>query len=325
MKFLLAHGADPNSVHIAGSYYSPLCLTSKPGMADMILAAGGDINGPLYKDKGIHIIDYAITFGRTEMVKWYLDHGVDPTKVKNSNPTLLFNAEMISALQNRRTTIVKLFWEHGNRSVSELSYAISQGRPVDEIAKLLDGGIPVDPPQDAGFRPITQAAELGRLDVVKLLVERGAKIGDDDKDNTFSTLNEAAWEGQDEVVTYLLQHGAKAGYQPLWNAVWNSHPYENQRTIDHFEKTVRLLIEAGGLKGLSEGDSAKLLAGAIFTRYPGGNQRVVQMLLDAGLSLKARDEQGKSVIDLAHEACTQNTCSTPTKEMMAFLEKADKK
>ena len=40
-------------------------------MADMLFAAGADINGPLYKTKGDHIISYAITFGRTDMVKWY--------------------------------------------------------------------------------------------------------------------------------------------------------------------------------------------------------------------------------------------------------------
>ena len=238
MAALLAHGVDPNAKGLwnkeANDYMTPL--------------------------------QAAVTDGQYDAAKLLIEHGAKiQDRSLSTVKTPHFN-EMTSALQNRRKNIVKLFWDHGDRGVSELSYAISQGQSLGEIKKLLDGGIPADPPQDAGFRPITQAAELGRLDIVKLLLERGAKIaGSDDKEGVFSTLNQAAWVGQDEIVTYLLQHGAKAGYQPLWNAVWNSHPYENQRTADHFEKTVKILLDAGAAKNLSSEQSVNMLLGAIFS------------------------------------------------------------
>jgi ankyrin repeat protein len=282
MSCLLDHGVDPNAKGLWNK-------------------AANDYMTPLTA---------AVTDGQYDAAKLLVDRGA---KVDEQL--------MANALGNRRAAMVKLFWERGDRSISELTYAISQGRPVGEIQKLLDGGMPVDPPQDKKMRPMTLAAELGQMDVVTLLVQRGAEV--DDKSP--SPLSEAAFEGQDEVVAYLLQHGAKADYQTVWNAVWNCHPYEDQRSKDHFEKTIRLLIDAGGLKGFSEHQSADILCASIFTRYPSGNPTVVKMLLDAGLSLKARTAQGKSVLDLVHEACKQNTCSTPTKEMLAFLDQANKK
>jgi ankyrin repeat protein/beta-lactamase regulating signal transducer with metallopeptidase domain len=528
VKFLLAHGADPNSVHLPGWDYTGICLTGKPEIADMLLAAGGKINATLYK-RNVHIMDYCVTFGPTEMVKWFIDHGVDPSKVQADGPdkTFLFNAanpeiaelliqhgvdpkqvdkedgttalhwicmfgkqaaetarvllkhgadpnarsksgitplmwakdgatvdvlveygadinaktrdgqtmiatsgnvadasriealirhgapfdpktngatmmmraawsnqvdiiafllnhgvdpnlkgcwnkegndymtpltaaitdgqydaakllldhgarieepdengksglnNMLNALHNRRTQMVKLFWENGDRSISELCYAVSQGKPVGEIQKLLDGGIPADPPQDKKFTPLAEAALLGEMDVVQLLVQHGADVNAGGALNpkhpvyVMTPIMMAASEGQDETVDFLLRHGAKFEYETLWETVWNCHPYPDQRSKDHFEKTTKLLIDAGGLKSLSEKNQAKLLCAAIFSRYPGGNQNVIKMLLDAGLSLHTRGEDGKTVMELAQEACKESTCSTPSKEMMAFLEQAN--
>ncbi|HEX4140506.1 MAG TPA: ankyrin repeat domain-containing protein [Candidatus Methylacidiphilales bacterium] len=524
-KFLLAHGADPNSVHLPGWDYTAICLTDKPEIADAVLKAGGNINATLYK-RNVHIMDYAVTFGATDMVKWYLAHGVDPTKVqcddpsrtflydagnpeiaellidhgvdvnhkdkqgetalywicmfsrhpadtarvllkhgadpnekdnrgftplmsakdgatvdaliaggadvtlkppdgvnlfsasaygdasrlaallrhgvpfdkKTDGPTLMVLAawrnqvdvisallaqgvdpnikgcwnkqandymlpltaavtdgqyeaakllvdhgakieeaedhsepgmnNMANALHNRRAAMVKLFWEHGDRSISPLLYAVSQGAPLEDVQKLLDSGIPADPPQDKMLTPLADAALLGRMDVVQLLVQHGARVNAGGAlnpkaaDYVLTPLMLASGEGQDEVVAYLLQHGGKFNNETLWFAVWNCNPYPDQRSKDHFEKTIKLLINAGGLKGLSEKDQAGLLTAAIFSRYPGGNQKVIQMLLDGGLSVNARSDGGKSVLDLAHEACKDETCSTPTREMMAFLEKS---
>jgi ankyrin repeat protein len=524
-KFLLAHGADPNSVHLPGWDYTAICLTSNPRIADAVLAAGGNINATLYK-RNVHIMDYNLCFGHTEMVKWFLEHGVDLNKAqcdspdrtflyeagnaeiaelliahgvdvdhkdkngetalywlcffgqnpaetvrvllkhgadpnvkdnrgmtplmgardgatvdalieggadinvkppdgltlissaaygdatrlkallrhgvpfdkKTDGPTLMMDAawrnqvdiisalldegvdpnlkglwnkqandymtpleaavvdgqfdaakllvehgakieetdahgkpgldNMANALHNRRTAMVKLFWEHGDRSISPLLYAISQGASLDEVRTLLNSGTPADPPQDKAITPLAEAALLGRLDVAELLVARGAHVNAggslDPKHPVFvmTPISLAAGEGQDEVVAFLLAHGAKFDQETTWFAVWNCNPYPDQRGKEHFEKTIQELIEAGALKGLSEKEQAKLLTAAIFSRYPGGNEKVIQMLLDGGLSLKARGEDGKSVIDLAHEACQQESCSTPTKEMMAFLDKS---
>jgi ankyrin repeat protein len=511
-KFLLAHGADPNSVHLPGWDYTAMCLTSNPRIADAVLAAGGNINATLYK-RGVHIMAYNLSGGHTGMVKWFLAHGVDLNKAqcddpdrtflyeagnaeiaellidhgvdvnhkdkqgqtalywicmfgqnpaevarvllkhgadpnaadkrgltplmvakdgatvdaliegganlkakppegmslfstsgygdasrleallrhgvpfdkKTDGPTLMMDAawrnqvdviaallaqgvdpnikgcwnkqyndymtpltaavtdgqfdaakllvehgaiiqengvkglnNMQNALYNRRIAMIKLFWDHGDRSISPLLYAVSQGASVAEVQKLLDSGTPADPPQDKDTTPLAEAAILGRMDLVQLLLQHGADVQKNDN----RAIYYAAQEGQDEIVAVLLQRGAKLSQDTVWYAVWNCNPYPDQRSKDHFEKTIKLLIGAGALKGLSEQEQAKLLIAAIFSRYPGGNQNVIQMLLDSGLSLNARAEGGQTVMQLAHEACKEQTCSTPSKEMMAFLEKS---
>jgi ankyrin repeat protein len=322
------------------------------------------------KTQGPTIMMQAAWMNRVDIISYLLDHGVDPNlkgtfnKQANVYMTPLVAAvtdgggydaaklliehgakiqqpdengkpgknAMVNALGNRRTAIVKLFWDHGDRSVSELTYAISQGRPVSEIQKLLDSGIPADPPQDKIIRPLTLAAELGQMDVVQLLLQREAKI------NGLGTMSEppldqAASEGQDEVVDYLLQHGAQVDYQALWNAVWNCNPYPDQRSKDHFEKTVKLLIDSGTLKSMTPEQGGKVLDAAIGTRNPGGNATVVKMLLDAGLSpeLPLTDESGKklnSVIgfyrDFYAKNKVANSWAKDLKPLIDMLEAADK-
>jgi len=43
------------------------------------------------------------------------------------------------------------------------------------------------------------------------------------------------------------------------------------------------------------------------------------------LKLGDRGEDGKTVLQEVQAACQEKTCSTPTKEMLAFLEQVDKK
>ena len=518
MKFLLDHGADPNSVHLPGWDYTAICLTSKPEIADMVLAHGGHLNATLYK-RGVHIMDYSVTFGQTDMVKWYLAHGVDPTKVQADGPdkTFLFDAgnpeiaelliqhgvnvnardkdgatalnwlcmfgqksaatvrvllqhgadpnardnngvtplmrakdgatvdvlvaygadvhaktkdgqsllssggayadptwmqalirhgatfdlktdgptqlmraawmgkldvmsallgegidpnlkgtwnkaandymtpltaavvdgnydaaqllvdhgakigkqDMTNALGNRRTSIVKLFWEHGAHTISPLAYAVSQGAPTQDLEKLVDQGAPVQSlPEE--YSALEEAALVGNLPAVQFLVEReeGLKKAGQPDPNWFHGLDapllSAASEGQDEIAAYLLQHGAKASYSDVMAAANNSTPYDDERSKDHFEKAVQILIDAGALKGISAEHSVEVLQSAIFTRQGPGNLAVVKMLLAAGLSVDAPGKDGKGVMQMARETSTRTKGEFPPKDLMAYLEQADK-
>ncbi|MCE0497482.1 MAG: ankyrin repeat domain-containing protein [Methylacidiphilales bacterium] len=226
-------------------------------------------------------LQQSVISGHLDAAKFLLEHGAKfVPHLFNGKPG---PDEMVNALYNRRKDIVRLFWEHGMRSISELTYAISQGEPVGAVQKLLDGGIPPDPPQDKFMSPLALAAELGQLDVVTLLVQRGAKINGHVAPSV-TPIDQAAMEGQDEVVDYLLRQGAQVDYQALYNAIWNSYPGPDQRSKDHFERTAKLLIDAGALKTTTSEQNGQILVGAIDTRDPGGNTTVLKMLLEAGLS-----------------------------------------
>jgi ankyrin repeat protein/beta-lactamase regulating signal transducer with metallopeptidase domain len=182
-------------------------------------------------------------------------------------------------------------WSRGKRIGSPLLYAISQEASIEDIAKLLSQGSPADPPEDKQVTPLGAAAKFGNLEAVKLLVAHHADVNAGGPINTrfpeltrMSPLWLAAGEGQDEVVEYLLQQGAKPEPAALWQAVYNGSPYPNQRSKDHFEKTVRILIDAGALKTAKPEMAGAILEASLGTRMGSPNGTVLKMLLDAGLS-----------------------------------------
>jgi beta-lactamase regulating signal transducer with metallopeptidase domain/ankyrin repeat protein len=174
VKFLLAHGADPNSVHLPGWDYSAICLTSKPEIADMVLAAGGNVNAMLYKHT-THIMSYCVTFGPVEMVQWFIDRGVDPSKLTNAQDgqTLLFDAG--------NAAIVELLIEHGvpvdarsKNGGTALLEACAWNKESAAIAGvLLKHGADPNAVDNNGMTPLMRAKDGATVDV---LVKYGADL-----------------------------------------------------------------------------------------------------------------------------------------------------
>ncbi len=83
------------------------------------------------------------------------------------------------------------------------------------VAALLEKGVPIDSGARHGQTALYFAAEKGRHEVVRLLVERGAKV--DFRDTFFgsSPLDMALRGGHFEVARYLLVHGAKGANAAL--------------------------------------------------------------------------------------------------------------
>ena len=86
--------------------------------------------------------------------------------------------------------------------------------------------------------PLHQAAAAGNRDIVRMLLDAGAKVNLNCKG--WTALHAAAWHGDREVVEMLLSAGAEIdmaqswGWRPIHNALWQNH----------FE-IVRLLEERG--------------------------------------------------------------------------------
>lgn len=103
-----------------------------------------------------------------------------------------------------------------------------------ETSAVIEGGYPVE-----GATPLWTASTLGRLELVKLLVSRGADI-EHTTDSRSSPLRGAAFDGHCEVCEFLIGKGAdinkpnQVGQSPLTIAA------AMQKT-----KCVRLLIEKG--------------------------------------------------------------------------------
>ncbi|WP_180084487.1 ankyrin repeat domain-containing protein [Acinetobacter sp. YH12145] len=81
----------------------------------------------------------------------------------------------------------------------ELVYWASLGELV-EVEKSLANGTDVNSADDEGYSALHAAAENGYLDVVKLLVEKGANV---QHKTQYTALELAEMAGNDDVVAYL--------------------------------------------------------------------------------------------------------------------------
>ena len=81
----------------------------------------------------------------------------------------------------------------------ELVYWASLGETA-EIVKSLENGVDVNQTDDEGYSALQAAAENGYLDVVKLLVEKGANVS---YKGEYTALQLAEMAEQGEIVAYL--------------------------------------------------------------------------------------------------------------------------
>jgi ankyrin repeat protein len=88
----------------------------------------------------------------------------------------------------------------------EFATAVEEGNTA-VVKKLLDGGVNINEPVFA-WTWLQIAANKNQLDVVKLLVERGADLNYKHPLTKMTALSLAAVDGHTEIVKYLLSKGA---------------------------------------------------------------------------------------------------------------------
>lgn len=172
VKLLLERGADPEKRK--GEYWYPLSLAKTPEIAEMLFQAGADPNGRNGKEgDGSSAIEYGTTFGSVELVRWFIDKGVDPTKATSGEPTLLFFVG--------KPEVAELLIEHGvdvtptNKfGRTALHWCLKFSHSPAEVARvLLEHGADPNAKDERGTTPLMLAPDAATVDV---LVEYGADI-----------------------------------------------------------------------------------------------------------------------------------------------------
>lgn len=173
---LLENDADPN-IKGGRDDLSPLLLTSDKGIVQLLIDHGAKLD---IKDKyGWTPLMYASFQGNSDLVKFYIDSGIDP----NIQDTTYKNTALMLASGLEHFEVVKLLLEHG---------ADPNIKGIDDITAL------------------SAAAATGNNDIVKILLKHDAthtlNVVETPTGNTALIL--ASMNGYNEIVKLLLEHGA---------------------------------------------------------------------------------------------------------------------
>lgn len=152
-----------------------------------------------------------------------------------------------------------------------------------------------------GYTPLAYAARSGCIEIVKLLMKKGAAVDAMGDHTRWTPLLQAADQRQADVVRYLLAHGAnvnvRAGFgqtaltAAILGSVFSYGP-ESDR-----DQTIQALLVSGADVNLRGQFSWTPLMTAVLR----GDADLVQLLIGKGADLSAKDEKGKTALDYAEE------------------------
>ena len=310
VEYLLEHGADPNAQALGGC---PLHLAAGLGNAEVakvLLAHKADVNASQVSS-GARPLHLAVFGGDVATIRLLLDHGAKVNAVnKNGTPPLhraTWNDEIFNLLLERGadpnveasdgTTTLHMACHDGSSAVVE---------------KLLKLHPDVDAWDREEYTPLLNAAEVGRVDLLKLLIAAGADLKATQK-NGRNALHLAAGSANPEVVRFLLDH------QFGVNDMSNTGDTALMSAASHCRlENVTLLLGAGARVNGAEkkqGMTALMVAaiggrlsptdlrtGAQSLGYCGpfdDSLKITALLLDKGADIRAKDREGKGALHWA--------------------------
>ncbi|KAJ5223645.1 hypothetical protein N7468_008187 [Penicillium chermesinum] len=175
-----------------------------------LLQRGWDINQPTSELRP-PALGYAVD--DEDMTLWLLDHGADPNKQCSIDLTPLSYA-----VEQASLSIVKLLLDRGGdvHKGQLLHHAVERQTDIIEVLGiLLERGAPLNSKMYENHYPswrlyyfmglgtaLHKAAELGKADVVRYLVDQGADVGIKDATNR-SAMDWAALNNHQEIVELL--------------------------------------------------------------------------------------------------------------------------
>jgi len=248
-RLLLDAGADPNLEWVQGFPLDTACSMSPDAveMVQLLLSAGADPNSRRY-DNSTALMS-ASGWGNVDVIQSLLDGGADPALQDDTGKTALvyaqkrFNHAAIALLQS-----VTVPSESSERPWRSSQAKLSGGQRLVEAAKggdaeyvrqLLDDGADVNF-SDNVSTPLNSAAENGHLDVVELLLVRGANI--EGRDSTgFTPLINAAQGEKTDLVKRLLAAGADINAKAFSSGSNALHYCVDDGNVE----LVQVLIDAG--------------------------------------------------------------------------------
>ena len=227
MDLLLNAGANPRAVTRNGATpFSLACYVGNAAAIERLLAAGEDTNAVFSGEPALMMVARA---GSADGVRALLARGANPNVAE---PTRGQTALMWAAAEGH-ASVLEVLIEFGAdahaRSKGPANTRVQGGRipRVNDPLGLRAHRDPTYSMNNDGleFTPIMWAARAGKIDAVKVLLDRGASVNDEKPNDGTTVLILAILNRHYELASYLLDRGADPnigpGYTALQQLVWS--------------------------------------------------------------------------------------------------------
>ena len=273
---LIDAGADVNETDDSQS--TPLMWAVHSGNIDTVkffISQGANVRAKAYQ--GATAAINAISGKSEEIAILLIDAGADANGRGNSRQNFLE-----SAAESGMVGVVEALIRNGTDLAtygsSALLYAVSRGHKNAAIV-LLDAGVDVNSKVTRSNNSILHSASAtGDLDLVNLLLSRGAHVSQ--PSDYRSPLYPAAARGHTEIAELLIDNGAAVGVQFVLSAMQKG-----------FADTAIALLHHLDLEVLERNEIESLLAAAKNL----GNEEITHLLLNAPSARKVSDDAKRSV------------------------------
>ncbi|GFY72014.1 ankyrin repeat and KH domain-containing protein 1 [Trichonephila inaurata madagascariensis] len=227
----------------------------------------------------------AASAGNTDIVKLLIQHGAD-VNAQTSQEKKLKGAKVknhqdmnMKSQQEMHGTIPGIVCPEGN---TPLMFACAAGHE-DIVRILLDAGARVEDHNENGHTPLMEAASAGHVEVAKLLVERGASINTHSNEFKESALTLACYKGHLEMVRFLLEAGADREHKTD-----EMHTALMEASMDGHVEVARLLLDSGAQVNMP----ADSFESPLTLAACGGHVELAMLLLDRGANIEEVNDEG---------------------------------
>ena len=169
---------------------------------------------------------------------------------------------------------------------------------VDVVKMLLDKGVPVNPRDTSTGSPLHRAAQTDRLEVVKVLIKAGADVNTCDG-FVRTPLHYAAWFASKGVVSALVEAGADVNVQDNDGKNSGTTPLSFARTCNLEHRDVAPYLEDLGavydpafINRVKQAKDANSITSLLFEAAENGDYSATKFLIEKGCNIKARDHRG---------------------------------
>lgn len=269
VELLLDYGANIHTTdHLERSALHSSVSSGHTEVVRALIRRGADVNARHRGDAMYAVLD-AVRFGHTETLHALLEAGARLSDVTTDEG---YTALHIAASQGHLGLLRRLL----NKNLS-----------LDINAKTVEGSTPVN-----------TATYAGRVDVVRMLLDRGANASIVDSAG-WTPLHWAVEGNHPRIVKILFEHGADPsaesadGDTPLSMAPG----FLEGTDLEHMEMALRLGIEDASSSGANKIALKQLLSAAEF----GNLDLITSLLQDGGVSVNLADEDGYTSLLFASE------------------------